>query len=159
MRRWSGWIAIGWLLLVCAVALALYGNATQHQSLNDRVRAVALEFRCLQCQGETVADSNSMFSIDVRRVIRADLQAGQSSDAIKRALVRSYGSRILDSPPATGIGSIAWLAPPLLVLGGVGLLAVLVTDWRTQGKARSRPDRLTYLERVRAELASDAAGE
>jgi len=159
MRRWSGWIAIGWLLLVGAVALALYGNPTRHQSLNDRVRAVALELRCLQCQGETVADSNSVFSVDVRRVIRADLQAGQSPDAIKRALVRSYGSRILDSPPASGIGGIAWLAPPLLVLGGVGLLALLVSNWRIQGKAGSRPNRSAYLERVRAELASDVAGE
>lgn len=154
MRRWLGWIAIGWLLLLCGAALLAYGNPAPHTSLNDRTMAIARDLRCLVCQGESVADSPSGFSQGIRGEIRRRLQAGQSSDEIENFLISKYGDKILLAPPQSGIGNLAWLAPPVLVVAGAILLIMLVLDWRRQGQMPVAARREDYLERVRAELAA-----
>ncbi len=158
MRRRLGWIAIGWLLALCALALFAYGNPNAHPTLDARARSLAGQMRCLVCQGESVADSPSGFAQGVRDSIRRQLAAGKSDDQVKAFFIDKYGHEILLSPPTSGLGSVAWLAPPLLVLGGLGLLATLVIDWRSRG-GRPAGVKETYLERVRVELAADSAGE
>lgn len=152
MKRWLGWIAIGWLLILCAVALLAYGRASPSASLSDRTLAVARELRCPVCQGESVADSQSGISQGMRAIIRRKIIAGQSSDSIKQYFVARYGNKILLAPPSNGIGDVAWLAPPLLVAGGMGLLITLVFDWRSRSRVPLSPMGDGYLERVRAEL-------
>lgn len=159
MKRWLGWIAIGWLLVLCAVTLAAYGSPASGSSLDERTRAVAQQLRCPVCQGESVADSPSDIARAMRGMIRQRIARGQSADAIKSYFVSRYGAWILLAPPASGVGSLAWLAPPLLVLGGVGLLLTLVAGWRRRGEDRSPGAKATYLERVRAELAADSGTE
>jgi cytochrome c-type biogenesis protein CcmH len=154
MRRWLGWIAIGWLLLLCGAALLAYGNPAPQTSLNDRTMAIARDLRCLVCQGESVADSPSGFSQGIRGEIRRRLQVGQSSDEIENFLISKYGDKILLAPPQSGIGNLAWLAPPALVVAGAILLIMLVLDWRRHGQMPVAARREDYLERVRAELAA-----
>src|SRR5919199_1070840 len=136
MRAWLGWIAIGWLLALCAVALMAYGGSSHRMTLEEQTRAIAQDLRCLVCQGESVADSPSIFSRSVRGVIKQRLARGESPDQIKAFLRSRYSDSIELAPPRSGIGTVAWLAPPLLLLGGVGLLLTLVTDWRTKGRTR-----------------------
>jgi cytochrome c-type biogenesis protein CcmH len=141
------------------VGLAAYGNPAAPTSLQDRTRAVAQQLRCLVCQGESVADSPSDLAKAMRKLIRAQLAEGRSADEIKRYLVTRYGDRILLAPPTSGIGGIAWLAPPLLLLGGVGLLLTLAADWRRRGRVPTATARDAYIARVRAEVASGAGEE
>ncbi|HEX6506359.1 MAG TPA: cytochrome c-type biogenesis protein CcmH [Chloroflexota bacterium] len=152
MKRWLGWVAIAWLLLLCALSLAAYGRPAATPSLSDRTLAVARELRCPVCQGESVADSQSGISQGMRAIIRQRLAAGQSPTQIKQYFVSRYGDKILLAPPSSGVGDLAWLAPPLLLGGGVVLLAVLALDWRTRAKAAVPSVSATYLERVRREL-------
>lgn len=153
MRRWLGWIAIAWLLGLAAVALVAYGQPGHTASLEERTHDVAQQLRCLVCQGESVADSPSDFAKSLRVLIRKRLAQGESPDAIQSFLVSRYGDRVLLAPPSSGIGRVAWLAPPLLVLGGIGLLLTLIADWRQRGRSSASASDV-YLERVRAELAA-----
>lgn len=159
MRRWLGWIAIVWLVCLCAVGLAAYGSPPASTSLADRTHALAQQLRCLVCQGESVADSPSDLAKAIRGLIRDQLAQGRSPDEIKRYLVARYGDRILLAPPTSGIGGFAWLAPPLLLLGGIGLLLTLAADWRRRGKAPARGGSAAYVARVRAELAAETGDE
>ncbi len=155
MRRWLGWIAIGWLLALCALALIAYGSPAGAISLDSRTRAVAQQLRCPVCQGESVADSPADIAKAMRSIIRQRLAAGQSPEAIKAYMVARYGNWVLLAPPASGIGGVAWLAPPLLVLGGIGLLLTLIAGWRSRGRALEQRGSAAYIERVRAELANE----
>ena len=148
-----GWISIGLLLFVCAVALVAYGGTSRAATLDERVHGLAAELRCPVCQGETVADSNAAISVVIRHLIRKDLAAGKSPDQIKAYLLTRYPSISL-APATSGIGQIAWLAPPLLAIGGVALLLTLVTDWRRRGRAPPAGTSAAYLARVRAEVAA-----
>ena len=155
MNHWLGWAAVAWLLVLCAVALVAYGRATPPASLSDRTLAIARELRCPVCAGESVADSESGISQGMRAIIRQKLLQGESSDSIKHYFVARYGTKILLAPPANGIGSLAWLAPPLLVVGGMGLVATLVFDWRSRSRAPLSAPGPRYLDRVKVELAGD----
>jgi len=152
MRRNLGWIAIVWLLLIVGVALVAYGQPTQHPSLAQQARAVGSQLRCPICQGESVADSPSTLAGAMRVEIRRQLKQGRTPAQIKAFFVARYGNWILLSPPAAGIGDLAWLAPPLLLLGGLGFVATLVLGWRRTGVGAAQAAS-PYLERVRAELA------
>ncbi|HLJ66197.1 MAG TPA: cytochrome c-type biogenesis protein CcmH [Chloroflexota bacterium] len=155
MRRHLGWIAIGWLVLLGALALVAYGSPSPHPSLSEQARSVAAQIRCPACHGETVEESQTAIAASIRRLIRSQLAAGRTPAEIESFLVSRYGSQILLSPPASGIGDIAWLAPPLLVVGGFGLLVTLVADWRRRARRPPRRAADEYLERVRAELAME----
>lgn len=159
MRRWLGWITIGWLLAVTALALLTYGNPSPHLSLDERTRAVALQLRCPVCQGESVADSPASEAGAMRGIIRQRLAQGVSPDEVKAYFVSKYGNWIMLAPPPSGVGSVVWLAPPLLVLGGLGLLLTLVTDWRRRGRRPTAGGSEAYLERVRVELAAHSGDD
>lgn len=152
-----GWIAIGLLLFVCAIALLAYGGTMRAATLDERVHALASQLRCPVCQGETVADSNAEISVAIRALIRKDLSAGESPDQIKTYLLGRYPTISL-APSTSGIGQIAWLAPPLLIAGGIGLLLTLVTDWRRRGRRVGGRTSAAYLARVRAEIAAAEDG-
>jgi cytochrome c-type biogenesis protein CcmH len=157
MRRYLGWLAIGWLLALCAVALVAYGRPKAAASLDQRALSVASGLQCLVCQGESVAESPSGFAQSVRVLIRKQLGAGRTPDQVRSYLVSRYTDAILLEPSTSGLGDLAWLAPPLLVLGGLGLLATLVYDWRRNGAgSQGKSSRAEYLERVRHELAAES---
>jgi hypothetical protein len=63
------------------------------------------------------------------------------------------------APPVSGIGSLAWLTPPLLVLGGLALLAVLIFDWRRRGAGPTSSAKMPYVWRVRSEVGADVTME
>lgn len=155
MRQYLGWAAIGWLLALGALAVAVYGRSTIPPSLDARAASLESGLRCLVCQGESIAQSRSGFAQSVRALVRRRLREGQPPDQIRAFLVSRYTDTILLAPPPSGLGGIAWFTPPLLVLGGFGLLATLVYDWRRRGREPAAVTRAAYRERVRAELAAE----
>jgi cytochrome c-type biogenesis protein CcmH len=158
MRRWLGWAAIAGMLAVSLLISIAFGHPASRPSLDERTRAVAAQLRCPICHGESVADSTTDIARSIRALIRQRLATGQSPDAIKHYLASRYGSSIMLAPPASGIGSIAWFAPLLLHLGGLGLLVVLVIHWRARGR-QPATESAEYQERIRADLAAQAHGE
>jgi cytochrome c-type biogenesis protein CcmH len=140
------------MLFVGAIALVAYGGAPRAATLDERVHALAAQLRCPVCAGETIADSNADISVAIRRLIRRDLAAGESPDQIKAYLLSRYPDISL-APSTSGLGQVAWLAPPLLVIGGIALLLTLLTDWRRRGRGAEGANP-AYLARVQAEVAA-----
>ena len=94
-------------------------------ALEARARHLQRQLRCLVCQGESVDDSNSDFSADVRHLVREQMAAGKSDQQIQDFLVARYGDFILMKPPLQADTWLLWLAP-FLVLGIGGGVAWLV---------------------------------
>jgi len=155
VRRSIGWLAIACLLAICVVAVVAYGKPVPNASLEARTHSVAATLRCPVCQGESVADSPSGLAKSMRAIIHRRLRAGQSPDRIRGYFASRYGAWVLLSPPQTGVGTIAWLAPPVLVLGGTVLLVLLLLSWRGRSSTPVTPNPAA-LARVRAELAAES---
>lgn len=75
--------------------------------------------RCPQCQNNNIADSNAVVAVDMRGKVFELLQEGKSKDDVIHYMVERYGNFVTYDPPKTAGTLILWLAPLLLVLGGV----------------------------------------
>lgn len=78
--------------------------------------------RCVQCQSESIADSDAQIAGDMRREIRADIAAGKTNAQIRKELFAHYGDYVLFRPRFSLGNLLLWLLPPLIALfGGVWL--------------------------------------
>jgi cytochrome c-type biogenesis protein CcmH len=86
--------------------------------LQARYLALTHEFRCMQCQNESLADSPVELAADLRAEVRDMLLAGKSDDQIRGFMVARYGNFILFRPPFNARTAWVWLAPGVLLLVG-----------------------------------------
>jgi cytochrome c-type biogenesis protein CcmH len=90
----------------------------------QEARALALmeNLRCIQCQGQSIHDSDAPIAEAMRHEVRTRVAAGQSDAQITNWLVERYGDWVNFSPPSHGAGLLLWIVP-LLLLGGALWLA------------------------------------
>ena len=94
--------------------------------LQARYEQLISEVRCLQCQNQSIKDSNVSLAADLRREIARMIEEGQTDEQIAEFLVTRYGEFALYRPRTTGKTLFLWVAPFLLVLlGGFALFRVL----------------------------------
>lgn len=87
-----------------------------------RARALFQELRCVQCQNESIDDSQAPIAQDLRRIVRIQIAAGRSDAQVKDFLVQRYGEFILLTPTMTPGNLALWLTPFAIVLFGGGYL-------------------------------------
>jgi cytochrome c-type biogenesis protein CcmH len=117
--------ALGALAEPSATAMDDHGQLT-NPALQARFERIAKELRCLQCQNETIADSNADLARDLRRQVREMLIAGSSDDAIFKFMTDRYGEFVRFAPPLTPKTALIWGAPFfMLLLGGLIIFRVV----------------------------------
>ena len=94
----------------------------ENQQLQDRFDQLTQELRCLVCQNQNLADSDAPLAHDLRREVHQMLQSGQSNEEIKQFLVARYGDFVLYRPPVQKNTYLLWLAPLVMLFGGVLVL-------------------------------------
>jgi cytochrome c-type biogenesis protein CcmH len=111
-------------LLLAAVLTLTTGAAVASPSDPDeaRMRALGEELRCLVCQNQTLADSQSGLADDLRREIRTMIQQGKSDPEIIEFLVLRYGDFVRYRPPVKATTMLLWFGPALAALIGIGFL-------------------------------------
>jgi cytochrome c-type biogenesis protein CcmH len=130
------------LLAIVAFAFAglAFGQASEiahpDAAVEERLKGLAEELRCLVCQNQTIADSNAPLALDLRNQIRAQIAAGRSDSQIRDYMVDRYGDFVLYRPPFKASTAILWAGPFALLLLGIGI-AIVIT--RRGGRARSAP--------------------
>jgi cytochrome c-type biogenesis protein CcmH len=98
--------------------------------LEARAKALQKELRCLVCQGQSIDESNAPLAADLRRLIRQQMQAGQSDQQIKDFLVARYSAFVLMKPPVRQDTFFLWFGPMMLVLAGGGVIGVIIARSR-----------------------------
>lgn len=160
------------LLALAALAAALAPAAALAQvseelppELQERARAIYEGVMCPQCAGQTLDQSSAPIADAMRNVVRAQLLAGATDDAIIASLVESYGEGVLAAPPARGFSLLVWLVPPFALLLGAAALALALRNMRTGGasarpapSAAPDPDRGLPFDLVDRELGAGAPG-
>lgn len=100
------------------------------RATEDRVEDIAGTIRCPQCRGQSAADSDASSARAVRAEIAERLDAGESAAEIRDYFAARYGEEILLTPPASGIGSLVWILPVVVVVTGAAGLALAFARWR-----------------------------
>ena len=118
-------LAVSTLLVSTAFAID-QGKVFDDPAMQARYEKLISEVRCLQCQNQSIKDSNVTLAADLRREIARMIEEGQTDEQIAEFLVVRYGEFALYRPRTTGKTLVLWLAPFLLVaVGGVALARVV----------------------------------
>ena len=57
------------------------------ENIDERVKNLTLELRCMTCQNQSIYDSDAEFSNDIKKIVKQKLQEGESERDIKKFLV------------------------------------------------------------------------
>ncbi|KAB7763624.1 cytochrome C biogenesis protein [Xanthomonas maliensis] len=100
----------------------------QYRSAAEEARfhALTAELRCVQCQNQSLADSNAQIAQDLRREVLALMQDGHSDAQIRQFLVERYGEFVLYRPQMESRTWLLWFGPALALLLGTGAIVLLV---------------------------------
>jgi cytochrome c-type biogenesis protein CcmH len=74
--------------------------------------------------GQSIADSQSSFSNDMKREIRTMIVAGKNDKEIMEFMVQRYGDFVLYRPPVKSTTWLLWGGPFVLLVAGLALLIV-----------------------------------
>jgi cytochrome c-type biogenesis protein CcmH len=119
-------LLLAMLLIPCLVAAEEAKPLAENPQAEARLKALALELRCLVCQNQTLADSNAPLAEDLRREVREMIAKNMSDQEIIDFLVARYGDFVLYRPPFKATTTFLWLGPfLLLVVGGITLAVAL----------------------------------
>ena len=128
-------IAAAFVLLAAATAASWRPTAARADTLDDRVYAVARQLMCPVCVGQTVAESDSAVAREMRDVIRAKLQAGETPAQILSFFVGQFGESVLAEPPRRGFSLLLYAGPAAGLAGGLGLALLLIRRWTARAGA------------------------
>ena len=82
--------------------------------------------RCLICQGQSVADSNSEFAQTIKLVVSDQINEGKSEKEIYNFLIEKYGEWIVYKPSLNKTNFLLWFLPYLVfVFGGLIIFSLL----------------------------------
>src|SRR6059058_4209215 len=130
-----------------AVSIAKDAQPNEDPQIEQRMKNLTEQLRCLVCQNETLADSRADLAEDLRKQIREQMKAGKSDKEIIAYLTDRYGDFVLYKPPVKATTYLLWFGPFVLLFAGTGVL------YRYLKRRRELIDEkpLTVDERKRAE--------
>ena len=134
--------------------VAREAQPNEDPKIEQRMRALTEQLRCLVCQNETLADSRADLAEDLRKQIREQMRAGKSDQEILAFLTQRYGDFVLYKPPVKATTYLLWFGPFVLLVAGTLVLYRYLKHRREL--IQDQP--LTAAERKRAEeiLGSEA---
>ena len=117
------------LVLIILVVLCFGGalvakeaQSNEDPKIEQRMKALTEQLRCLVCQNETLADSRADLAEDLRGQIREQMKAGKSDQEILAFLTQRYGDFVLYNPPVKSTTYLLWFGPFVLLIAGAGVL-------------------------------------
>ena len=105
---------------------APYANRQlQNPKLEARATALMETLRCIQCQGQSIADSDAPIAGAMRSEVRQRIKDGEKPEAIRKWLIARYGEYVSYEPSLAGSGLLLWLAPLLLLAAALWMASGL----------------------------------
>ena len=107
-------------ILIFYIVLNL--NAFSAAAILEDSNKILKNLRCLICQGQSVADSNSEFAQTIKLVVNDQIKDGKSEKEIYDFLIEKYGEWIVYKPPLNKVNFALWLIPYLAFVAGGGII-------------------------------------
>ena len=106
----------------------------------DRVHALAGDFACPVCRGQSLGESDVPIARPIRSSIRTMVDDGRTDDEIRSVLVARFGEDIDYTPGGEGLTGLVWVLPVLAGGAAAGGLGLALVRWRG-GRSGGRPPR------------------
>ena len=82
--------------------------------IDDKVKKITSNLRCMTCQNQTIYDSDADFSKNIKQIVRQKIIDNQSEKEIINFLVTRYGEYIVFKPQFNRRNIFLWIFPFLI---------------------------------------------
>lgn len=111
------------LFLILAL-MASPAHAQISESDEARARDIGHQLRCVVCQNQSIEESEAELALDMKKIVRDRIVAGESDTQIMAYMQSRYGDYVLLKPPVQSNTYVLWFLPAGLVLLGLGWFAL-----------------------------------
>ena len=119
------------IFFIICILITLPMHASDNQT---RLLEVYKNLRCLVCQGQSIADSNSDFAATIKIVIQDQIKEGKTNDEIYTFLISKYGEWIVYHPTFNQYNLLLWTLPyVVLIFGGFIIFVMLRKNKHNKG--------------------------
>ena len=110
--------------LILILYILNFGFLHGEQKLVDQ-NIIHKNLRCLVCQGQSVADSNSDFAKTIKLVVKDLVEEGKTEREIYSFMADKYGDWIVYNPPFNKTNFILWSLPyAIFLIGGFIIFSI-----------------------------------
>ena len=99
----------------------------------DLEKEIYKNLRCLVCQGQSIADSNSDFAQTLKLVVKDKISEGKSKQEIYDFLTQKYGEWIVYKPKFNRYNFLLWSLPYLVLIFGGIIIFILLNKRKNKG--------------------------
>ena len=110
------------LFLIIIIIIFNFTKISSAENNDELVNKISKNIRCLICQGQSIYDSQSDFSISMKLLIKKKLEEGLNEKEIYDFLKGKYGQWISYNPEFNKKTFILWILPILLFIIGGAIL-------------------------------------
>ena len=120
------------LLFFFSNQLSAFAKSLNNEiDVNNRIREISQNVRCLVCQNQSIDESNSELAKDLKILIKEKLILGDSDEEIYGFLKERYGDYILLKPPLNLNTVILWFLPFIvLMFGSILIFKIIKSNMR-----------------------------
>jgi len=125
------------VVLVVAVGSLLASEVVDHapRTNAERVHALADDFACPVCQGQSLAESDVPVARTIRAAMRNMVDEGRTDDQIRSMLVTRFGEHVDYTPSGRGLTGLVWILP--VAVGSVAVVGFAAALRRWSAGARN----------------------
>ena len=119
------------IILVGIAVAMLMGASDQAARFND----LGHRLMCVCSCNQILLECNHVgctYSDRMRAELVAAVDRGDNDDLTLQSFVQKYGPPVLAAPTKTGFDRVAWVAPYLALVLGLGLVTFIVRTWRSR---------------------------
>ena len=100
------------IFLYVALLLITFDNSLiAKDNTEEEIKKISLQLRCMSCQNQSIYESNTDFSKDIKNLIKLKLKEGKNEKEIITFLVERYGEYILFKPLINKKNIFLWVFP------------------------------------------------
>lgn len=116
------------LVVLMAISFSVQAGSIEAYKFENREQekiyhSLIEDLRCLVCQNQNIAESNSELAKDMRRKTHEMVLQGKSEKEISVFMVTRYGDFVLYRPPFEPMTWLLWFGP--LIIFAIGLIFVV----------------------------------
>ena len=103
--------------IVLQSILIIYINPVfAENNIDDKVKEISLQLRCMTCQNQSIHDSDADFSLQIKKIIKDQIIEAKSEKEIIDFLVSRYGEYIVFKPMLNKKNIFLWVFPFVLFI-------------------------------------------
>ena len=110
---------------IILIIILLKSNLVNAAVLVEDTNQIFKNLRCLICQGQSVADSNSEFAQTIKLVVKDKIAEGKTEQEIYDFLISKYGEWIVYKPPFNRLNFLLWMLPYVVFIAGGVIIFLL----------------------------------